>query len=187
MRRREFVAGGAALAVGAAAFPTWTSAQSTSARRIERIIDAHCHIFNAADLPIEGFARKVMVPKTVRTNELLARFAEYPGALEALLHAVAVQVKRGGADITGGDRRDRRVRKESRQETDARMAQGRGPQTTAKRVPTHLVQLGDFRQSRPFTARGPSAWNCDRARPAVSVAAKPSGHDWPGSVSVLVL
>jgi predicted TIM-barrel fold metal-dependent hydrolase len=95
MRRREFVAGGAALAVGAAAFPTWTSAQSTSARRIERIIDAHCHIFNAADLPIEGFARKVMVPKTVRTNELLARFAEYPGALEALLHAVAVQVKRG--------------------------------------------------------------------------------------------
>jgi hypothetical protein len=95
MRRREFVAGGAALAVGTAAFPAWTSAQSASARRIERIIDAHCHIFNAADLPIEGFARKVMVPKTVQTNELLARFAEYPGALEALVHAVAVQVKRG--------------------------------------------------------------------------------------------
>jgi hypothetical protein len=95
MRRREFVAGGAALAVGAAAFPAWTSAQSASARRIERVIDAHCHIFNAADLPIEGFARKVMVPKTVQTNELLARFAEYPGALEALVHAVAVQVKRG--------------------------------------------------------------------------------------------
>src|SRR5262245_13910337 len=95
MRRREFVAGSAALAVGPAAFPAWTSAQSASARRIERIIDAHCHIFNAADLPIEGFARKVMVPKTVQTNELLARFAEYPGALEALVHAVAVQVKRG--------------------------------------------------------------------------------------------
>jgi hypothetical protein len=95
MRRREFVAGSAALAVGAAAFPAWTSAQPASARRIERIIDAHCHIFNAADLPIEGFARKVMVPKTVQTNELLARFAEYPGALEALVHAVAVQVKRG--------------------------------------------------------------------------------------------
>jgi predicted TIM-barrel fold metal-dependent hydrolase len=95
MRRREFVAGGAALAVGATAFPAWTSAQSASVRRIERIIDAHCHIFNAADLPIEGFARKVMVPKTVQTNELLARFAEYPGALEALVHAVAVQVKRG--------------------------------------------------------------------------------------------
>src|SRR5262245_10052215 len=51
------------------------------------------------------------------------------------------------------------------------MAQGRGPQTTAKRVSTHLVQLGDFRQSRPFTPRGPRAWNCDRARPAVSVSA----------------
>jgi predicted TIM-barrel fold metal-dependent hydrolase len=95
MRRREFVVGGAALAAGAAAFPAWISAQPAPARRIERIIDAHCHIFNAADLPIEGFARKVMVPKTVHTNELVARFAEYPGALEALVHAIAVQVRRG--------------------------------------------------------------------------------------------
>ena len=95
MRRREFVAGGIALAAGVAGFPAWTSAQAVPTRRLERIIDAHCHIFNAADLPIEGFARKVMVPKTVNTNELLARFAEYPGALEALVHAIAVQVKRG--------------------------------------------------------------------------------------------
>jgi predicted TIM-barrel fold metal-dependent hydrolase len=95
MRRREFVAGGIALAAGAAALPARTAAESVAVRRIERIIDVHCHIFNAADLPIEGFARKIMVPKTVHTSELLARFAEYPGALEALVHAIAVQVKRG--------------------------------------------------------------------------------------------
>jgi hypothetical protein len=95
MRRREFIAGGIALAAGKAAFPELTLAQPGAAPKIDRIIDAHCHVFNAADLPIEGFARKVMVPKTVQTNELLARFAEYPGALEALVHAVAVQVKRG--------------------------------------------------------------------------------------------
>lgn len=73
-------------------------AQTTSTPRVDRIVDAHCHIFNAADLPIEGFARKIMVPRTVQSNELVARFAEYPGALEALVHAVAVQVKRGAPD-----------------------------------------------------------------------------------------
>jgi predicted TIM-barrel fold metal-dependent hydrolase len=95
MRRREFVAGGVTLLCGAASGPSFTAAEPTAVRRIERIIDAHCHIFNAADLPIEGFAKKVMVPKSIHTNELLARFAEYPGALEALVHAISVQVKRG--------------------------------------------------------------------------------------------
>jgi hypothetical protein len=98
MRRREFVAGGAALAAAQLAFPAGTLAQTTSTPRVDRIVDAHCHIFNAADLPIEGFARKIMVPRTVQSNELVARFAEYPGALEALVHAVAVQVKRGAPD-----------------------------------------------------------------------------------------
>jgi hypothetical protein len=98
MRRREFVAGGAALAAAQLAFPARTLAQTTSTPRVDRIVDAHCHIFNAADLPIEGFARKIMVPRTVQSNELVARFAEYPGALEALVHAVAVQVKRGAPD-----------------------------------------------------------------------------------------
>src|SRR5262245_48601118 len=95
MRRREVLAGGIALEAGAAALPARSAAEAVAARRIERIIDVHCHIFNAADLPIEGFARKIMVPKTVHTSELLARFAEYPGALEALVHAIAIQVKRG--------------------------------------------------------------------------------------------
>src|SRR5215467_1225745 len=93
MRRREFVAGGIALAAGKTAFPVSTWAQPV-APRIDRIIDAHCHVFNAADLPIEGFARKIMVPRSAQTSELVARFADYPGALEALVHAIAVQVKR---------------------------------------------------------------------------------------------
>jgi predicted TIM-barrel fold metal-dependent hydrolase len=95
MRRREFVAGGVALTAGKVAFPTLTLAQPAPASKIERIIDAHCHVFNAADLPIEGFARRIMIPKTAHTSDLVARFAEYPGALEALVHAVTVQVKRG--------------------------------------------------------------------------------------------
>jgi len=98
MRRREFVAGGIALAAGKAAFPASTWAQP-AAPRIDRIIDAHCHVFNAADLPIEGFARKIMVPRSAQTSELVARFAEYPGALEALVHAISVQVKRAAPDM----------------------------------------------------------------------------------------
>src|SRR6266542_1559061 len=97
MRRRDFVAGGIALA-GKAALPVSGWAQS-AAPRIDRIIDAHCHIFNAADLPIEGFAKKIMVPRSVQSSELVARFADYPGALEALVHAITVQVKRAAPDM----------------------------------------------------------------------------------------
>ena len=67
--------------------------------RVDRIIDVHCHVFNAADLPIEGFARRILVPKSVQTNELIARFADYPGALEALVHAITVQVQRAAPDM----------------------------------------------------------------------------------------
>src|SRR5215471_11098290 len=98
MRRREFVAGGLALAAGKATLPPLAWAQST-APRIDPIIDVHCHVFNAADLPIEGFARRILVPKSVQTNELVARFADYPGALEALVHAITVQVKRAAPDM----------------------------------------------------------------------------------------
>ena len=74
MRRREFLAGSIALAAGKTALPSSTWAQS--APRINRIIDAHCHIFNAADLPIEGFTKKIMVPKSA---QLVARFAVIRG------------------------------------------------------------------------------------------------------------
>jgi predicted TIM-barrel fold metal-dependent hydrolase len=98
MRRREFVAGGIALAIGKATLPASVCAQS-AAPRINRIIDAHCHVFNAADLPIEGFTKKIMVPKSAQTSELVARFADYPGALEALVHAITIQVKRAAPDM----------------------------------------------------------------------------------------
>src|SRR5215813_10377927 len=98
MRRREFVAGSIALAAGKAALPASAWAPPV-APRIDRVIDAHCHVFNAADLPIEGFAKKIMVPRSAQTSELVARFADYPGALEALVHAIVVQVKRAAPDM----------------------------------------------------------------------------------------
>src|SRR5512132_2300934 len=40
-----------------------------------------------------------MVPRSAQTSELVARFADYPGALEALVHAISVQVKRAAPDM----------------------------------------------------------------------------------------
>jgi len=90
MRRRDFVTGGAAVATQAA-FARRAAAQK--APRIDRIIDAHCHLFNADDLPIEGFVKKIILPRAAESDQLVARFAEYPGALQALVHAIAKQVK----------------------------------------------------------------------------------------------
>ena len=110
MRRREFVADGIALAAGKTTLAPLAWAQS-AAPRIDRIIDVHCHVFNAADLPIEGFARRILVPKSVQTNELVARFADYPGALEALVHALTVRSGEAWrAGYANGNRYDRWVR-----------------------------------------------------------------------------
>src|SRR6266446_2237530 len=138
MRRREFVAGGIALAAGKAAFPASSLAQPAPPR-IDRIIDAHCHVFNAADLPIEGFARKVMVPRSAQTSDLVARFADYPGALEALVHAIAVQVKRAAPDMqTEIDTIDEFERDPRRKPTKPRA----GSRAFAKCASAYLVQLG---------------------------------------------
>jgi hypothetical protein len=39
-----------------------------------------------------------MVPKSAQTSELVARFADYPGALEALVHAITVHRTCGPAE-----------------------------------------------------------------------------------------
>ena len=48
----------------------------------ERLVDLHCHIFNADDLPIQGFVRKVVIPAN---KELRAQFRDFPDAFEALI------------------------------------------------------------------------------------------------------
>jgi predicted TIM-barrel fold metal-dependent hydrolase len=59
MYRRDFLLGSGALAISAVtqARPTLAQAGAPPA-----IIDVHCHIFNADDLPIIGFVERVVVP-----------------------------------------------------------------------------------------------------------------------------
>src|SRR5262245_22807190 len=138
MRRREFIAGSIAVAAEKSVLPSLTWAQS--APHINHIIDAHCHVFNAADLPIEGFTKKIMVPKSAQTSDLVARFADYPGALEALVHAITLQVKRAAPDmqteIDTIDEFERHI--EKKPTNDWRREQDRGH----LRASAHLVQLG---------------------------------------------
>jgi predicted TIM-barrel fold metal-dependent hydrolase len=98
MRRRDFIAGALALAADKGAFQSSAGAQSNTPH-IERIFEAHCHIFNANDLPVEGFVKKIILPDTAKSNQMVARFSEYPGALRALVHALAIEVKRDAPGI----------------------------------------------------------------------------------------
>src|SRR5215475_476269 len=87
MRRREFIAGGLAITGGAMAGTRVAVAQAPPAGApIKRLIDAHCHLFNARDLPIEGFTEKVLIPEYEQLSSL---FARYPDAFKVMIHALA--------------------------------------------------------------------------------------------------
>src|ERR1700744_4374594 len=87
MRRRDFIAGGLAASGGAIAGALSASAQTPRSRApIRRLIDAHCHLFNARDLPIEGFTKKVLIPEYKQLGSL---FARYPDAFKVMIHALA--------------------------------------------------------------------------------------------------
>jgi len=63
------------------------AAQAPAARApIRRLIDAHCHLFNARDLPIEGFTKKVLIPEYKQLSSL---FARYPAAFQVMIHTLA--------------------------------------------------------------------------------------------------
>jgi predicted TIM-barrel fold metal-dependent hydrolase len=92
MRRRDFIVGAFAAAGGAATVTGAGVAQtSTGATRVRRLIDAHCHLFNARDLPIEGFTKKVLIPEYQQLGDL---FSRYPDAFRVMIHALATIMQR---------------------------------------------------------------------------------------------
>jgi len=81
MRRRQFLAGSAALLASTRTFGEPAQAQAAAI-----VIDAHCHLFNVRDMPLEGFIRKVLIPNN---KELAGYFARYQGAFEVMIHTLA--------------------------------------------------------------------------------------------------
>lgn len=86
MRRRDFLASGLAFTTAQATGLQSRSVFAAGAAPVKRVIDAHCHVFNARDLPIEGFAIKVLIP---RMKELRTHFAKYPNAFIVLVRALS--------------------------------------------------------------------------------------------------
>jgi len=82
MRRRDFIAAGLVVAGRTIIEPAHAARAP-----VRRLIDAHCHLFNARDLPIEGFTKKVLIPEYKQLSSL---FARYPDAFRVMIHALAI-------------------------------------------------------------------------------------------------
>src|SRR6516225_6038397 len=78
MDRRNFLAAGLATVVNAVANPKLAAGQVSDGDLIRKVIDAHCHIFNATDLPIVGFLDKAVIPNYM---EVRAKIKDYNNAV----------------------------------------------------------------------------------------------------------
>ena len=79
--RRGFLASGAGLTVGGCMHCTFPA---PLAAMQERVGDAHAHFFNAADLPVAGFAKFVLIPRYL---------PDAPDAANALVDIIAYVAK----------------------------------------------------------------------------------------------
>ena len=74
MRRRSFLQGFLTALLSTAA-PLPLTAQPAGPVPARRFIDVHCHFFNAADLPVKGFIRRVVLEDFEPTGSLPTRIA----------------------------------------------------------------------------------------------------------------
>ena len=101
MDRRKFLAATSATLSYAVLPKGYAFAQPAAAKRI---IDAHCHVFNAKDLPIEDFLEKVIfgdvVKKLKANNKTLANLVEKNQAIpRTLIRVIAAVVKAETPDV----------------------------------------------------------------------------------------
>jgi len=98
MRRRDFLAGGLATAAHAASKPSFAASQMNVSDLTRRVIDAHCHIFNANDLPIVGFLEKDVLPNRPQIKK---QIADYDHSVNFFLSFLSdwLQDKASAADV----------------------------------------------------------------------------------------
>lgn len=75
MQRREFLAGAATVATSQLFFSHASFGQRISLK-LPNIIDAHCHLFNARDLPMVGFVEKCIIPNNPKFREAAKEYNE---------------------------------------------------------------------------------------------------------------
>ncbi|MBX9844107.1 MAG: hypothetical protein K2Z80_20095 [Xanthobacteraceae bacterium] len=84
--RRTILAG-----IGGSVLSRAAWAQAPACASPQRFIDVHCHVFNAGDLPIEGFLNNVVIRGS---HELNAQFVRYPEAFNILVHGMTNLLQR---------------------------------------------------------------------------------------------
>lgn len=72
MRRREFLVGCGSLSVSGLSWANSALGQTSTVP--EKFIDAHCHIFNADDLPIIEFIERVVLPQREEFREYSTKY-----------------------------------------------------------------------------------------------------------------
>lgn len=88
MLRRDFLAGSGALALAGLAHPRLASGQTTYLP--EKIIDVHCHVFNADDLPMVDFLEKSVAREYLDNTKA----KPYVPVADAILKDIARQLRR---------------------------------------------------------------------------------------------
>jgi predicted TIM-barrel fold metal-dependent hydrolase len=92
MRRRTFLAGASSTALLAVGWPRLSFADT---HQSARIIDCHCHIFNADDLPIVGFVERVVLPSR---DEFKKYETQYGNVIRFLVRYLAEWMKENAPD-----------------------------------------------------------------------------------------
>ncbi len=92
LRRREFLAGCGSLSLAGLMPPGLAFGQATYVP--DKIIDVHCHVFNADDLPIEKFIENAIIRTALEKKEA----APYAPVVDAILKDIARRLRRAAKD-----------------------------------------------------------------------------------------
>src|SRR3974390_2764205 len=85
MLRRDFLAGGGSFVLAASADPRLGFCQTGYLP--EKIVDVHCHVFNADDLPMVDFIEKSIIRTTLERNK------DYAPVIDSILKDVARRLR----------------------------------------------------------------------------------------------
>ena len=86
MDRRQFLYGGASFGVAQVTTICGVAQGAGSQSQLPNLIDAHCHVFNARDLPMIGFIEKAVLPNNPRLRK---QAQEYSEAIDHFLRYLA--------------------------------------------------------------------------------------------------
>src|SRR6185437_2101845 len=93
MRRRHLLLGGLAVSASTT-LSRFVAAQTLAAHLPAKIVDVHCHVFNADDLPMVEFIDKAFLRATFHKK----KYAPYAPVIDAVLKDLAKRLNGAAGD-----------------------------------------------------------------------------------------